>query len=305
LQIDSFEIVRRAWVQVRRNRYLWVLGFFIALAGGGSQGFSLWVQSPILRGLTGLSPMHRAGERIADYARGNAALLVVFTALGVMIGLGVLLFGAFAQVSAIGAVAEVDMGREGDLRTSLRWGRHGFLRYLALEIGYLVVLAVFSFPLYILTWVSRGGNRLVFPCVAWLVLALGFLLVSVFAAIMLELSARYLVLEDLGVIESVRKAGILLRSHWKDAIMTWLYVMLIALAGTIAMALLLALLSTPLVWIFSAADRHHNVFLIALSMLSFLVAWVVAAALAGLFAITGSAVWTMTFLELEPGSYRK
>jgi hypothetical protein len=40
-------------------------------------------------------------------------------------------------------------------------------------------------------------------------------------------------------------------------------------------------------------------------MLSFLVAWVVAAALAGLFAITGSAVWTMTFLELEPGSYRK
>ena len=78
--------------------------------------------------------------------------------------------------------------------------------------------------------------------------------------------------------------------------------MLVTLAGTLVMALVLAILSTPLVWIFNAAYNHHNAFLIAASMLSFLLAWAIAAAVAGLFAITGSAVWTVAFLELEPGA---
>ena len=301
MTLDSLEIVKRAWRHVRRNRFLWPLAFFIALAGGGAQGFSLWVQSPILKGLTGYSPIHRIGERITDFAGSHAVFWVVFITIGVIVGLGVLVFSAFAQVSAIGAVAEVELGREGDLRSSLRWGRHSFVRYFALIVCYLLVLAVVSFPVYVFTWAFRGG--LVFPCLGWLVLGLGFLVVSVLASIMLELSGRYLVLEDLGIYDSVIRAWVLIKEHWRDGIVTWLYVMVITLAGTIAMAVLLAILGTPLVWIFTMADRHHNALLIALSVLAFFLAWAIAAALAGLFAITGSAVWTITFLELEPAAY--
>jgi hypothetical protein len=301
LELDNLEIVKRAWRHVRRNRFLWPLAFLIALAGGGSQGFSLWVQSPILRGLTGYSPIHRIGERISDFASSHAAFWVVFISVGVIVGLGVLVFSAFAQVSAIGAVAEVDLGQKGDLRTSLRWGRHSFVRYFALIAGYLLVLAVVSFPAYVFTWAFKGG--LVFPCLGWLILTVGFVVVSVLASIMLELSGRFLVLEDLGIYDSVVRAGVLLKEHWKDGVVTWLYVMVITLAGTISMAILMAILGTPLVWIFTLADRHHNAFLIALSILAFLLAWAIAAALVGVFAITASAVWTITFLELEPAAY--
>ncbi len=302
MEFDSFEIVKRAWYHVRSNRFLWVLAFFMALAGGGSQGVSLWVQSPMLRGLSGLSPMHRAGEKIADYARGNTAFWIVFLTAGVIVGLGVLLFSAFAQVSAIGAVAELDLGREGDLRTSLRWGRHSFVRYFGLMLAYIVVLAVISSPFYLLGWLAGGGT--IFPCLMWMMIAVVYLVILVAAAIMLELSARYLVLEDRGILESVQMAGILLRRHWRESVVTWLYVMLIMLAGTLVMAVVLALLGTPLAWIFNAATEHHNAFTIALSMLAFMLAWCAAAAVAGIFAITGSAVWTMTFLDLEPAAYR-
>jgi hypothetical protein len=272
----------------------------MALAGGSAQGFSLWVQSPISRGLTGYSPVHRVGERIADAAGSNPLAWILFIAAGVIVGLGVVAFGAFAQASAVGAVAEIDYGREGDLATSLRWGRYNFNRYFMLTLAYLIMMAIISFPLYAFTWIFKEG--IVFPCMGWLVLAACFLVASVLASVLLELSVRYVVLEDLGIYESVIRAWVLFRQYWRDAVITWLYVMLIALAGTIATAILLAFISTPLVWVFNLAQRHHNVFITAFSILVFLAAWAVAAALLGFFIITGSAVWTLMFLELEPST---
>jgi hypothetical protein len=269
----------------------------MALAGGSAQGFSLWVQSPIFQGLTGYSPIHRIGERIADSAGSNSLFWALFISVGVIVGLWVTAFGAFAQASAVGAVAEIDYGREGNLSTSLRWGRYSFARYFMLIVVYLIVMTIVSFPLYAFTWIFKEG--IVFPCMGWLVLAAGFLVVSALASIMLELSVRYVVLEDLGIFESVLSAWVLLKQYRKDAIVTWLYVMVITLAGTIATAILLALLSTPLVWVFTLAERHHNMFLTAFSILVYLVVWAIVAALLGVFVIMSSAVWTLTFLELE------
>jgi hypothetical protein len=299
-QTEGLETLKRAWLFVRSNRYLWPLGFFMALAGGSAQGFSLWVQSPISRGLTGYSPIHRVGERIADSAGSNPYTWIVFIAAGVIVGLGVVAFGAFAQASAVGAVAEIDYGREGDLVTSLRWGRYNFTRYFMLTVGYLIVMAIISLPLYAFEWIFKEG--IVLPCMVWLVLAAGFLVASVLASVMLELSVRYVVLEDLGIYESVIRAWVLFRQYWRDAVVTWLYVMVIALAGTITTAILLAFLGTPLVWVFNLAQRHHNIFITAFSILVYLAAWAILAVLLGFFVITASAVWTLMFLELEPST---
>ena len=210
MRTDGFEILKRAWVYVGQNRYLWPLGFFMALAGGGSQGFGLWVQSPVLSGLTGYSPVHRIGERITGYARGNAAFWIVFIAVGAAIGLAMVALGAFAQASAVGAVAEIELGREGDLKTSMGWGRYSFPRYFLLVICYLLTLAVFSAPFYIFSWVIGGGGRGVFlPLVSWTILGAAFLVVSVLAVIMLELAGRYLILEDRGIADSLVMAWVL------------------------------------------------------------------------------------------------
>jgi hypothetical protein len=298
LSIDHFETLKRAWLHVRTNRFLWPIAFVIALAGGGSQGFSLWVQSPIPRGLTGLSPIHRIGTKITAFAHGNLAFWALFIVLGVLVGLAVVAAGAFAQASAIGAVAEIERGAPPGMRGALQWGRSHFLKFFALVLGYLAVLAIFAVPSYIFWW-SVGRKGFVLPCLGALILGVGFAVVAIFVSVIFELSARYLVLEMRGIVDSVQMAFILLKEFWRDVLVAWLYVLVVTIMGTITMAIVIAILGTPLSWIFNVADKHHNPFMIAVSMVAFIIAWAVAAAAAGVFSITASSYWTLTFIELK------
>lgn len=295
---ESFETLKRAWLHVRQHRYLWVVAFVIALAGGGAQGFSLWVQSPLPRGLTGLSPIHRIGTQITDFAHGNVAFWALFIIIGIFVGLVVLAAGAFAQASAIGAVSDIEYGRPSGLRGAFAWGKRYFPKFFLLVLGYLLVLMLFAIPSYLFWW-ALGKKGFIFPCLGALTLGLAFALVAILAGIMFELSGRYLVLGDHGIFESVQMAGILFKQFWREVVLTWLYVLVITIMGTVTMAIVVAILSTPLSWIFTYADKHHNAFLIALSIIAFMVAWVVASAFAGIFSITASTMWTLTFIELK------
>jgi len=294
---EGFETFKRAWFHVRTNRYLWPIAFVIALAGGGSAGFSLWVQSPIPRGLSGLSPLHMVGQKITDFAHGNAAFWALFIVIGALVGLAVLAAGAFAQAAAIGAVAEIERGRPSGLRGAFEWGKTHFPRYFALLIGYLVVLAIFVVPSYLFWW-TIGKKGFILPCLGALILGVGFALVVIVMSILFELAARHLVLENKGLFESVQLAGITFKDYWREVVLTWLYVLVITIAGTIVSAIVIAILSTPLSWIFNTADKHHNAFLIALSLVAFLLAWAIASAIAGIFSITASAMWTLAFIDL-------
>ncbi|MHB8895094.1 MAG: DUF7544 domain-containing protein [Candidatus Geothermincolia bacterium] len=295
---EAFETLKRSWLHVRQHRYLWVIAFVIALAGGGAQGFSLWVQSPLPRGLTGLSPVHRIGTRITDFAHGNAAFWALFIIIGVFVGLVVLAAGAFAQASAIGAVSDIEYGRPSGLRGAFDWGKRYFPRFFLLALGYLLVLAVFAVPSYLFWW-TVGKKGFIFPCLGAVTLGLAFAVVAILAGIMFELSARYMVLENHGIVESVQMAGILFKDFWREVALTWLYVLVITIMGTVAMAIVVAILSTPLSWIFTTADKNHNFFLIVLSVVALMVAWAIASAFAGIFSITASTMWTLTFIDLK------
>lgn len=300
MQTDGFYILKRAWGYVRHNRFLWPLAFFIAFAGGGSQGYSLWFQSPIPRGLTGYSPMHRVGESISQYAHEHWILTVLLFIAAILVGLAVLAVGVLAQASAIGGVAELDSGNDCDLRRALGWGRDHFFRYLGLVLMYVVLVAALSLP-SILYWGSLGkGRSSLWPCAGGLILGLGFVVVSVLAGITLELAGRFVILEEEGIFESLRSAVALFRVYWKDVLVAWVYVLGITIIGIMAMAILLGIIATPLSWIFTTAYRHHNPLLVSLSMVVFVLAWAVISALAGVFSIMSSAVWTLTFIEIEP-----
>ena len=294
---DGFENLKRAWLYVRTNRFLWPIAFVIALAGGGSQGFSLWVQSPISRSLTALSPIHRIGQRITDFAHGNLAFWSIFLVVGFFAGLIVVALGAFAQAAAIWGVSDVEHGRPAGLAAALRVARDHFVRVIVLVLGYLLLVGIITVPSLLFFW-TVGKKGFVLPCLAGLVLGVGLLVASVLLSVMLELSLRYAVLDDRGIVESVQMAGIFFKEFWREVALTWLYVTVISIMGTVVMAIVLAVLATPLSWIFNAADVHHNAFIIAASIVAFILAWAVAAAFAGIFSILGSAMWTLTFNDL-------
>lgn len=297
MRSDPAENLKMAWLYVRHNRFLWPIAFFIALAGGGLQSFGLWLQSPIGSGLIGSSPFHRISSRVSSYAGGNTAFWVVLLAAGVVVGLAAVAFGAFAQASAIGGIAELEFGREADLRSSLAWGRYSCRRLFLLALAYIVTVAALSVPLYLVASIAEEG--VILPLLAWLALGAAFVLVTVPLGIVLELAARYLVLDDLPPMTAAAAGWRLFRREWRNCLLAWLYVMLITLAGVIVTALLLGVMAAALVPLFNASYTGHGVPLIMLGMLAFLVAWALTAAVSGVFAITGSALWTETFMDLK------
>lgn len=298
MQNDGFENLKRAWLYVRQNKYLWLIAFVIAFAGGGSQGFSLWVQSPIPRGLTGLSPVHRIGTRITDFAHGNAAFWALFLIIGFFVGVVVVAAGAFAQASAIGAVSDIEYGHPSGLGGAWEWGKSHFPRFFVLVLGYLLVIAVIAAPSYLFWW-TIGKKGTILPCLGALIFGVGLVVAMLFLSILFELAARYLVIEDRGIFESVHMAYLCFKDFWREVVLTWLYVLAVSILGAIVMVAVIAVLSIPLSSIFTMADRHHNAFTIALAMLSFIVVWGVAAAASGIFIMTGSTLWTLTFIEIK------
>jgi hypothetical protein len=225
----------------------------------------------------------------------------LFIAAGVVVSLAVIVVGSFAQVAAIGGVADIEARGEGSFKGAFRWGREYVWRYVIMVLAYAASLAVVAVPSVVFWW-SLGDREggVFFACAAGLVLGLAFVLFSILASVVLEIAGRFLVLEGRGVAESFYLAGRLIRASFGEVLITWLYVAVVTLAGVFSMAVLIAILGSPLSWIFTLTYRHHNGFLVALSMVAFLVAWALAAALSGVFAVTASAIWTVTFAELEP-----
>jgi hypothetical protein len=306
VQSDGFEVLKRAWLHVRRNRFLWPYAFFIALAGIGPQGFSLWVQSPVPRGMTGYSPIHQAGVRITDLAHNNWMTMGIFIAAGALVSLAVILVGSFAQVAAIGGVADIEARGGGSFKGGFRWGAEHVWRYFIMVLAYGAALAVAAVPSVLLWWSIGNREGGVFSaCAAGLVPGVAFVLFSILASVVLEIAGRFLVLEGRGLAESFFLAWRLIRESSRDVLITWLYVAVVTVAGVFSMAVLIAILGSPLSWIFTYTYRHHNGFLVALSMMAFLASWALAAALSGVFGVTASAIWTVTFLELEPDGIKE
>lgn len=300
MQTDPFRILRRSWELVRKNRFLWPLAFLIALAGGGSMGYNIWFQGPIPTSITGYSPLHRIGSEISDIAASNWAYTVSLLVVSILFGIAVLAVGVFAQASAVGGIAELESGRICGIRRSMGWGRQSFLRFFGLVFLYLVLVAAVSVPSIIYWRFWSGSKGLVLPCVGGIILGLGFVFVSVLAGLIVELSARFIVLEGSGIIDSIREGIDLFRQYWKETLAAWATVLVLTALGIIAMSILVGALSGPLTSLFTKAYREHSVILVFASTVAFIGAWAAAAALAAVFAIMGSSVWTVTFLIVEP-----
>lgn len=272
----------------------------IALTGGGTQGFSLWFQSPLPRSFNSLSLFGKLGTRVGEVFRSNNTYLIIFLSIGAVVGLALASLSVFAQASAVGAVAELESGRETGLQRSLWFGRTAFWRVLALTFAYFLLIALLTVPSMVL-WSSFGreSEGVFFPCILGVLIGLVFVALTILLSIVYELSCRYAVIRSFGVIGSITAALSLLKESFRETVLAWFSVLIITLTSTFAMVVLVAALGSPLNWLFTYIYDHHNWLLMALGLLVSVLTWVFAVAAAGLFSVSASAVWTVSFMEFE------
>jgi len=300
LTIEIGYIFRRMLEIIRKDRFLWLFAFFIAFSGAASQSYSLSFSSPIPRGFTAFSPWHKAGEKLTSFASLHMPLKVFLIVVAVVIGLAMLALRAFSEGSAIGGVADLEAERPSGIRSAARHGWAAFFRFVAIVVLYAILSAALAVPSVLYLNAFKGSKQFVIPCLGGIVLGVGFIVVVLFAGIIVQLAERFIVLEGSGVFHSIKQALNAFRVYWRDVLATWAMVLGVNLVSLLVTMIVLGIISWPFTWLFKLSYDHHSVPLAALAILAFFVLWGLVSLVIGAFALAASTTWTLSFLQIEP-----
>jgi hypothetical protein len=325
--MDHLKVLRRSLEITWRYRVLWVFGILLALTtggGGGGNGGG--------GGGTGnrqLSLPSTGGIRAPQIPpEVISALIVAGIGLACIILLLIvasLVVRYVAETSLIRMVADhEETGEKRSVRQGLRWGWSrtalrlfliDLLIMVPLVVGFILLLLLALAPL--LLWTTHSQAAGIVGTVATIGLVILFILLFIVviaaASLLIHFFRRVCALEEVGVVESIRRGYALVRSHLKDVAIMWLIMVGLTLGWTILMipvVLMLLLLGIvlgggpallvggvasqalqgPLPWILAGAVGLPIFFLVLIVPLLFL---------GGLWQVYRSSVWTLTYRELR------
>ncbi|GAB4549842.1 MAG: hypothetical protein Kow0063_44600 [Anaerolineae bacterium] len=325
--MDHLKVLKRAWEITWRYRTLWVFGVLLALTtsrGGGNGGaqynFSGDELAPLGGGRFSVPqlPPEITGQIVS-------ALIAVGVALACFVLLLIVLFTVVRYVAETALIRLVDEHEAtGEMRSvgqgfRLGWSRPAWRLFLIdLLIGLpLVVAFIFMFLVALaplLLWTTGSDTAGALGTLATVGMVILFVLlaiaVGVVVALLLRFFHRACVLEELGVIDSIRRGFRMVREHVRDVAVMWLIML------GVGLGLALAMLVAVLLLIMLAAVLAGTPALLAggLSSLFFrgrAAPWIVGAAvgipifflalfvptlfLSGLIEVFKSSVWTLTY----------
>jgi hypothetical protein len=331
--MDHMKVLRRSLEITWRYRVLWVFGILLALTSGGGGGGNGGA-----RGGSFSPPSGNQGQGAAPF-RGfqlpNIPPEVVSTLIAVGIALAcvlILLSIASVIVRYVAETALIRMvddheetGEKRSIRQGFRWGwSRTSLRLFAIDLLVFVPLVVAFILLLLLAlaplllWATHSQAAGIVGTVTTIGLVVLFVLVFIVviaaASLLVHFFRRVCALEEVGVVESIRRGYALVRRHLKDVVVMWLIMVGLTLGWAILMipVLLLLLLvgvvlaggpallvgglagmasrGGPLPWLLGGAVGLP-IFLLVLTVPMLF--------LGGLWQIYRSGVWTLTYRELR------
>lgn len=319
--MDYGKILKRAWYMVWRYRALWVFGAILALTagGGGSNGFQY----------TFNREDWPPGVRI-DQISPEIANMLVAIGIGVAFLILILIIAAVVAryVSETALIRMVDeheqTGQQRSVRQGFRtgWSRSAWRLFLidlliglSVAVAFILLFLLAAAPL--LLWATGITAARAFGIATTIGLGLLVILLAIVVGVILSVLMRFFrrvcVLEQRGVIESIRQGYYLVRPHLKEVAVLWLIMLGLGIGWGILM------IPVTLVVLFLGAVIGGLPALLAgvLANLAFggAVPWIIGLAvgipffilvvagpllfLGGLWEVFKSSVWTLTYRELR------
>ncbi len=300
--MDYLDILKKAFQITWKHKYLWVLGFLVALGSGGSNynsNFNSQTSSPNWAG---------AGQWLESY------LIVV-----ILVGL-ILLFLYFiiwilsiiAHAGLVGAVDGIESGKEMGLGKAFGIGAHYFWRTLGINI--LLDLVMFLLVMIFLVPMIAGGILIAVQgekAAAALVPALICLIPAFFLVILLLIiigaiigvisvyAVRYAVIQDKRAVESIRSGWRLIKARKTETMIMFLLLLLTSTLYGVVMLIPALIIGLPSVFMIIGGAAANNVALIGLGAFGVMVLVLVMAVIRGVYEVFHSAAWTLTFRQLK------
>ncbi len=218
--------------------------------------------------------------------------LIVFAAIFAIL---YFLFPTLAKAAAIQTIARNKNGQHGGVGMGLKYGIHAFLPLLE----YHLLIKTFSFfsilieMSFVLRNLPLGIFKILLP-VFILFLLIGFVLTLLFTY-----TDFYIVVDDMGVFESMKASGKLVMTHWKY---TFLITVLMIIIGIRIVIQVVMVFLIPIIIVLVTgyvATVTLPVTGVIVGGILGLVTLVVSSYLNGIVDVFSYSVWTFTFLELS------
>jgi hypothetical protein len=329
--MDHLKVLRRSLEITWRYRVLWVFGILLALTsgrgggnggGGGSSGR-----------IGDFSP--RPGTPSGGFRLPEIPPQVVSTLIVIGIAVACVLFLLIIASIVVRYVSETalirmvndheETGEKRSIRQGFRWGwSRTSLRLFAIDllvfvpliVGFILLILLALAPLLLWTTHSQAAGIVGTVTTIGLVVLfiLLFIVVIAAASLLIHFFRRVCALEEVGVVESIRRGYALVRRHLKDVFIMWLIMVGLTIGWTILMipvVILLVLVGLvlgggpallagglagmasrggPLPWLLGGAVGLPIFLLVLFVPLLFL---------SGLWQVYRSGVWTLTYRELR------
>ena len=337
--MDHVRILKQAWKILWSYRTLWVFGIILALtspstfwwsnnsgsSGSSNNSFGITPPAEIARELEKLN--QTLNQAISADIR--QALIVIAIALLCVTLLVIALFtiGRFFSMTAIIRMVNgyESSGEKASWKQGVRygWSRAAWRLFLINLVIYLPVLLFFivlfgcaALPVLL---GSMGGVE---PTLAGIIATIGMTFLFIFLAILvgvtlslvLEIMRRVCVLENRGVIDSIRHGWHLVRTHLKDVVLMWLILIGIRIGYSIALIPVVMLLLG--IGLLAGGAVGASMYFLVVALASTGAGWVTAAVLGGfvfililavpLLFLNGlrttyfSSAWTLAYREVSP-----
>ena len=316
--VNHIDLLKRALRITWRYKPLWLFGFLLALCSGGSSGggrggnFNYSFSNEEFSGFGGMPTVPDFDPTVLMAVVAGLVCLVLLLAVVAMVVTYVTrtaLIGMVRQIEETRAVTVSDGWRLG-------WSR-GAWRLFLLNLLFGIPLAIISVALIVaaispLLLIMAGETALtvlgiVLTVFGVLFIILILVLIGAIITPFRELAWRRTVLAGQGVIASLRDAINLVKCRLKDVViisllmigigMGWVLIaLLVVLPVSLIAALLLGGIPAGLVYLVSRSWIGAAIAGIPLAMLALIV---VASAATALYLIFHSAVWTLTYLEVQ------
>jgi hypothetical protein len=308
--MDYTALFTRAWDIIWKNKFLWVLGFFVALGsgGGGSSGranFSI-----------GDTP---ADGAMAELERLMAQLAPAFIALiciGVLVGIVLWLLRLVSEAGLISSVARIDAGEQVTLGRAFSAGTGFLLPMVGLNLVLFLPLVVLV-AIAVAVAIAAGGASIaaaiaaedptamvgamgvILPCFCALICVLA--IASLILGLIYPFAQRGIVLRRMGVLEGIRHSWQFLQRNIGQLILIWLGLFVLGLlVGAVVAAVLIPVAALALgPALFSAlTGGDFGAVEVVTVLLGGLIIIFLGALLSSVFKSYQSAVWTLAYQQL-------
>ena len=315
-------LLKRAWNIIWRNKIMWVFGFLAALGsgggGGGGGGGSGRVPSGELPGPGGLD-LPPDAERALTRLFTDQTIILIIVAVFVI---AVLISLVIALLSALGHGALVEMAREADDTETTNFGAGWnvgvhrmfpvfLIRFLlGLPPALLIILGLAPFLLSFIPLLAQSGGRDLEGLFAGGTIAtlLGCaapacciaVLLAIPLSVLETLAIRALVLEEQGIVGSIKRGWAILTRNLGEVVIVWLIFLVVGIAVGVLIGLPLTFVAIAALVPLGIASALSPIMLVPLVMLICFIA-LLSAALRSIVEAYTSTVWTLAYRQWMAG----